>query len=276
MPFVGHQGIQIHYEVSGSGDPLLLLHGLGGSTEDWALQVAAFASHYQVITLDVRGHGRSAKPRGPYQVEDFTADARAVLHQVAVSPVHVVGLSMGGMIALQLGLDAPALVKTLVIVNSGPEVRPNNLRDRLLLWQRALLTRAVSMDTWGRILADRLFPEAHQAEAREALRTRWARNDKPAYLASFQAIRRWSVAARLGQIRLPMLVVAAELDYTPVEVHRAWAARVPNARVVVVAGSRHATPADRPEEFNRVLEEFLSGECHDAPSPKQRSVVDRK
>jgi pimeloyl-ACP methyl ester carboxylesterase len=260
MPFVAHQGIQIHYETSGTGDPLLLLHGLGGSTEDWAPQVAAFASHYQVITLDVRGHGRSAKPRGPYRVEDFTADARAVLLQVGAGPVHVVGLSMGGMIALQLALDAPEVVKTLVIVNSGPEVRPNKLRDRLLLWQRALLTRAVSMETWGRILAERLFPEADQGDARVALRTRWARNDKRAYLASFQAIRRWSVAARLGEIGQPMLVVAAELDYTPVETHRAWAARVPNARVLVVPGSRHATPADRPGEFNRSVGEFLAEE----------------
>ena len=260
MPFLDAAGTRIHYQVTGSGQPLVFLHGLGGSTEDWAPQIAAFASRYQVITLDVRGHGLSSKPRGPYQVEDFTADARAVLCQVATGPVHVVGLSMGGMIALQLGLDAPDLVKTLVIVNSGPEVRPNNLRDRLLLWQRALLTRAVSMATWGRILADRLFPEPAQAEAREALRTRWARNDKRAYLASFQAIRRWSVADRLGEIRHPMLVVAAELDYTPVEAHRAWAARVPNARVLVVPGSRHATPADRPGEFNRAVGEFLAEE----------------
>ena len=274
MPFLDAAGTRIHYQVTGSGQPLVFLHGLGGSTEDWAPQVEAFASRYQVITLDVRGHGLSSKPRGPYQVEDFTADARAVLCQVATGPVHVVGLSMGGMIALQLGLDAPDLVKTLVIVNSGPEVRPNNLRDRLLLWQRALLTRAVSMATWGRILADRLFPEPAQAEAREALRTRWARNDKRAYLASFQAIRRWSVADRLGEIRHPMLVVAAELDYTPVEAHRAWAARVPNARVLMVPGSRHATPADRPEEFNRVVGEFLAGKSNGAPSPKQRSAMD--
>lgn len=162
------------------------------------------------------------------------------------------------MIALQLALDAPDLVRSLVIVNSGPEVRPSNLRDRLLLWQRELLTRMVSMETWGRILAERLFPEPEQAEARAGLQERWARNDKRAYLASFLAIRRWSVAARLGEIRQPTLVIAAELDYTPVDTHRAWAARVPNARVVVVPASRHATPADRPEEFNRLVQEFLA------------------
>ncbi len=86
---------------------------------------------------------------------------------------------------------------------------------------------------------------------------RWGRNDKRAYLASFDAIVGWGVEQHLARITCPTLVIAAEHDYTPVSLKEDYVKRMPNARLVVISDSRHATPLDQPERFNRTLLEFI-------------------
>src|SRR4026209_941094 len=102
MPVADNRGVRIVWESNGSGDPVLFLHGLGGGLLDWEPQIPAFAPKYRVLRLDVRGHGSSDKPKGKYEVEEFTTYAIAVLRAAGVAQAHIVGISMGGMIALQL------------------------------------------------------------------------------------------------------------------------------------------------------------------------------
>jgi 3-oxoadipate enol-lactonase len=252
-------GVGIAWESTGTGDPVLFLHGLGGSLLDWDAQVEAFSAKYRVIRLDVRGHGSSDKPGGSYEVEEFTSDAIAVLRAAGVSRAHVVGISMGGMIALQLAVDAPEMVKSLVLVNTGPEVKAENFAERLALWQRRILTRFLSMEKFAAILAQRLFPEPGQAAMQAEFRRRWALNDPRAYRESYLALLRWSVADRVPMIREPALVIHAELDYTTLERKERWAKKLPNARIVAIPGGRHAVSMDKAEEFNRVVLGFLGG-----------------
>lgn len=257
MPTADNGGVRLAWESSGSGEPVLFLHGLGGSMPDWDAQVPAFSRTYRVLRLDVRGHGRSDKPAGKYEVEEFASDAIAVLGAAGVDRAHIVGISMGGMIALQLALDAPRLVRSLVLVNTGPAVRAENLAERLALWQRRILTRFLSMEKFAAILAKRLFPEPGQDAMRAEFHRRWVANDPKAYRESYLALLRWSVEDRVHLIREPALVVHAELDYTTLERKERWARKLPNARVVTIAGGRHAVSMDRAEEFNRVVREFL-------------------
>ncbi|MFQ5578616.1 MAG: alpha/beta fold hydrolase [Anaerolineae bacterium] len=257
MPHISIGEVQLYYEETGAGEPLLFLHGLGSGARDWALQVTAFAGRYRVITMDARGHGQSDKPPGPYSVPMFAADANALLERLQLPPAHVVGLSMGGMTAFQLALDAPERVKSLVIVNSGPELVPRSLRERVQFWSREMIVRLWGMRKMGELLAARLLPGPEQAGLRQTFIERWAENDKRAYLASFRALVGWSVTARLGDIHCPVLVIAAEHDYTPLAVKEAYVAKLPDARLVVIPDSRHATPVERPEAFNAALETFL-------------------
>ena len=250
-------GVRIAWESSGTGDPVLFLHGLGGSLLDWEAQVEAFSPKYRVIRLDVRGHGSSDKPGGKYEVEQFTSDAIAVLRAAGVGRAHVVGISMGGMIALQLAVDAPEMIRSLVLVNTGPEVKPENAAERFALWQRRILTRFLSMEKFAAILAQRLFPEPGQEAMQAEFRRRWALNDPRAYRESYLALLRWSVADRVHMIREPALVVHAELDYTTLERKERWARKLPNARMLTIAGGRHAVSMDKSEEFNRGVLEFL-------------------
>src|SRR5512135_954239 len=115
-------GINLYYESTGQGQPLVFIHGLGSSTRDWEYQIPTFSQNYQVIAFDLRGHGQSAKPAGPYSMKMYAADLAGLLAGLGVKSAHLVGISLGGAVAFQFALDYPAAVKTLTIVNSGPSL----------------------------------------------------------------------------------------------------------------------------------------------------------
>ncbi|MEI7644919.1 MAG: alpha/beta hydrolase [Chloroflexales bacterium] len=254
--------IQVSYEIAGAGPPILFIHGLGSSTRDWEFQVPTFAQQFQVITADLRGHGRSSKPRGRYRIPLFADDMAALLRALGAAPAHIVGLSLGGMVALELALSHPDLVRSLVIINSGPEAPAQTLRERVgligIYLRRVAIVRLRGMRALGETLAGQLLPEPGQAALRHTFIARWAENDRRAYLAALGAIGGWSARARLPTLRCPTLVIAAELDYTPVDYKAAYCAAIPRGELVVVAGSRHLTPIDRPAEINAAILRFLA------------------
>lgn len=251
--------INLHFEVHGSGEPVLFIHGLGSSARDWRHQVDHFSLSHRVVTYDVRGHGASEKPAGRYTMGLFAQDAKGLLDHLGLPAAHVVGISMGGMIAFQLAVDHPSSLESMVIVNSGPELKPRSLGERLQVWQRFLIVRLFGMGKMARVLAPRLFPGRSHEALRQEFIDRWSTNDKRAYLASMKAIVGWGVADRIGGISIPTLFVSADQDYTPVAAKERYVRRMPNARLAVIEDSRHATPLERPREFNRVIEEFFRG-----------------
>ena len=258
MPLISVNDIDLYYKLSGQGESLLFLHGLGSSTCDWKYQTEHFSKSYRVITLDLRGHGRTEKPQGPYSIDLFTLDVTAFMQSLALGPAHVVGLSMGGMIAFQIAVDQPPLVRTLTIVNSGPAFVLPTLKLQLNFKQREWIVRLFGMKRMGKLLANKLLPEPHQKELREKFIDRWARNNPRAYTASLRALVGWSVIDRIHNIHCPTLIVSADQDYTPVTYKEAYAALVPNTEVAVISDSRHMSPLDQPEKFNCVVGEFLS------------------
>lgn len=258
MPTLKLNNCNFYYETTGEGEPLLFLHGLGSSGRDWEKQVPHFAENYQVITFDIRGHGRSEKPAGPYSIPLFASDIAAFIEALNLPPVHVVGISMGGMIAFQLAVDRPELIRTLTIVNSGPELIIRTFKERLSIWQRFLIVRLMGMRKMGEVLAGRLFPQPENADLHQLFADRWAENDKRAYLDAMRALLGWSVTEHLGEIDCPTLVVAADQDYTPLSLKEAYVSMIRNAQLVVVEDSHHALPVEWPHKFNPVLESFLN------------------
>lgn len=258
MPRIRSNGIDLHYVVSGDGQQLLLIHGLGSSARDWELQVAEFSKTYRVITFDLRGHGQSDKPPGPYSMSVFAADTAGLLAALGIESAHVAGLSLGGAIAFQLAIDSPALVRTLVIVNSAPEFVVRTFKDRMGVWQRFAIVRLLGMRRMGEVLSKRLFPKPEHAPLRATFVDRWAENDPRAYQNAMRALIGWSVMDKLGSIRCPTLVVAADQDYTPVALKERYTRLMPDARLVVIPDAHHATPVEQPEAFNAALTDFLA------------------
>ena len=258
MPLLNLGPIEIHYEVHGQGDPLLLIHGLGSSSRDWEFQIPEFSDRFKTIAIDLRGHGTSGKPRGPYNLDMFGSDTAQFMRAIDISSAHILGVSLGGMVAFQLALDNPELVRSLVIVNSVPELIAHNLNDRIRYWQRILITRLFGMEKMGRVLADRFFNEPEQEGIREIFVQRWAENYKPSYLASLKAAYGWSVLDRLGEIQTPTLVIGSDGDYFPTAEKEHYTRLMSNAELVIIENAKHALPAEKPAEFNRTVLNFLS------------------
>ncbi len=257
MPTAHVNDVEIFYDVHGSGEPLVLLHGLGASSQDWEHQVPEFSRHYQVITPDLRGFGRSAKPSGPYSIAQFSADMRALLAELHVERCHLLGLSMGGAVAFQMALDQPALLTSLIIVNSSPNFGLHSWRRRLMAWTRILVPHLFGMRTLSHHVVNRLFPKPEQSELRARLLARGSSNDRDAYVAAVHALKGWTVERRLGEIGTPTLVISAEFDYTPVSEKEQYVAHMRQAKLRVIADSRHASHWDQWQEFNRLVLEFL-------------------
>jgi 3-oxoadipate enol-lactonase len=257
MSFFDYDGCQLHYEEYGHGAPLLLVHGLGSSTLDWEFQTAVLAAHYRVIVLDLRGHGRSDKPVEHYSIAGFAEDVAALIEHLKLGPVHLVGISMGGMIGFQLGVERPELLQSLCIVNSGPEVKAKSFADCVQIAKRWSFSRLLSLETIAKGLGKLLFPKPEQIELRLKIERRWPRNDKRAYLSSLDAIIGWGVRDRLSHISCPVLVVSGDRDYTSVASKEAYVSEITDARLLVINDSGHASPMDQPETFNAQLLNFL-------------------
>ena len=258
MPEMHINSINLYYEITGQGEPLFLIHGLGSSCRDWEKQLPAFSKHYQVITFDLRGHGQTQKPPGPYSMSLFAKDAAELIKALGISPVHVVGISLGGMITFQLAVDHPELAKSLVIVNAGSEVVARTLKDHWQVFFRFAIVYLLGMRKMGAVLSKRLFPKEEQASLRELFVERWAENDKRAYLETLRAIVGWSVTDQVHKINLPTMVLTTNNDYTPISAKESFVTKMPQAELVLIPDSRHATPVDNPEKFNEAVLSFLS------------------
>jgi 3-oxoadipate enol-lactonase len=239
MPQVHVNNIDLYYQVHGSGQPVVFIHGLGSSTRDWELQVAEFSKTFKVITFDLRGHGQSDKPPGPYSMRLFASDTAGLLQALGIESAYIVGLSLGG------GVD------------SAPELIVRTFKDRWMVWQRFAIVKLLGMRKMGEVLSKRLFPKAEHANLRATFVERWAENDTRAYQEAMRAMIGWSVTDKLGSLRCPTLIVTADQDYTPVAVKEEYTKLIPGARLVVIPDSHHATPVEQPQKFNEAVIEFL-------------------
>ena len=182
---------------------------------------------------------------------------RALLDALGIERCIIVAHSMGGTIAQELALMAPERVDRLVISNSLPSFRPNTLHRLREVLMRVAVVGAVGVGPLASVIAGRLFPHEHQAELRTKMTHRLGQISRQAYLRSLGALARWSALGRLDQIRCPVLLVAAEFDYFEAADVDQFEAGLPDVRRVTFADSRHASPVDSAEAFNRHLLDFL-------------------
>lgn len=256
MPMSQVGRIELYYESTGAGQAVVLIHGLGSYVGDWTPQVDALSDTFRVIAVDLRGHGRSDKPAGPYSVADFSADIATLIRSLDAGPAHIVGLSLGGAVAFQLAIDAPSLVRSLVIINSGPSFVVN-WQIRFAVFLRLFMLKVIGLKGLGAMIAKRLFPKPGQEPLRRAFLEHFVTNDPRAYEASTRALVGWTVADRLAEVTCPVLVISGDRDYTPVALKAAYVARLPDARLVVIGDAGHACTIEQPDQVNQVLRQFL-------------------
>ncbi len=250
----------LHYEEvnPGGAPPVLLLHGLGSVGADWRFQFDALAgAGYRVLAPDLRGFGRSSAPP-EVTVPAMAGDMVHLLARLGAVPAHVVGLSMGGVVALQLAIDHPEVVRRLVLVNTFARLRPQSLSGWFYWLLRAVLTRFIGPEKQAAMVAQRVFPRPEHEEMRRNLYQHIIHTNPCAYRSAMQALRRFDVRSRLGELQMPVLVVTGSEDTTvSPPVQKEMAQHIPGARHVIVEGSGHGVIADNPDAFNRILLQFL-------------------
>jgi pimeloyl-ACP methyl ester carboxylesterase len=260
MPVREVNGASIYYECEGRGPPLLMIHGLGSSGDDWAFQRGEFARHFTLIMPDLRGSGRSAKPPGQYSIAQFAADSWALLDALGIGSASILGFSLGGAVAQEMALMRPGCVQKLVLCNALANYRTDTPRKWLEARMQVALVHLLGLRRTAKLIANRLFPHEDQAPKRQRVVDVVGANPKAAYMATINALIGWSALDRIHAIACPVLILAAEFDYTPLADKRAEAAHFPRAEFVVVEGSRHGTPFDATERFNASVLEFLASE----------------
>lgn len=259
MAHVTVNGIELHYDRVGEGPPLLLLHGLGSSARDWENQVSHFRDSRELIVPDFRGHGRSAKPDGPYSIAGFTSDIAGLVDELGIGPAPVVGISLGGMVGFQLVADRPDLVDRLIAVNALPAFEMTRISQRIQVAIRKIITKRLSMEKIGDVLSKRLFTDPDMDEQRAKMVVRWAENDKAAYESTFQAILGWpGVMGAMAETEVPVTVISSDLDYLAPDDKQPYIDAMPTADVIVIENAHHAVPMERPDRFNAALEAALA------------------
>lgn len=257
MPRVQLRDIELYYEESGSGPPLLLIHGLGGCAEDWEFQLPEFTREYRVIVPELRGFGRTTRGREPLSVACFAQDVWALMQHLGIKSCAVVGHSMGGAVAMQLTLDQPDAVTKLVVANSVPTFTPQTLRQHFEVWYRLLMMRFLGPKRIAQIGASRMYPLPVQQELRERSMARSRFNTVEGYTGALRALTRWSAMDRLDTVNIPVLIVASEHDYFPRDASVIYARLLPKGHYQFFPDMHHGLPTEAPGAFNAVVLKFL-------------------
>jgi 3-oxoadipate enol-lactonase len=240
------------------GPVVVLSHSIGTDHRVWDAQVAPLvAAGLRVVRYDHRGHGASPTPPGPYAIGDLGADVLALLDTLEVASASVVGISLGGMVALWLGAHAPGRVDRLVACCTSARIDPPDL------WlERAAIARRDGMAALVDSILPRwvtpAFAEAHP-EAMARLREVVERTPGEGYAGCAEAIAAMDQTADLRRIRAPTRVVGGGQDVaTPAAEHSApIAAAIPGARLEILDAAPHLASVERPDEVTRVVLEHL-------------------
>jgi pimeloyl-ACP methyl ester carboxylesterase len=255
VPMLDRGGVRVFYEVCGpdSGRTrVLLTHGYSSSGQMWEPNLEALTAGRQVITWDIRGHGRSDSPEDPslYSEDSSVEDMAAVLEAAGAERAVVGGLSLGGYLSLAFHLRYPERVAALMLFDTGPGYRRDEARDD---WNRRVERTAAAFDARGLdALSDR--PEVVRARHRSAAGlARAARG----IMAQHDA----RIIESLPAVAVPTLVVVGAEDAPFLAAADVMVAKIPGATKVVIEGAGHASNVDQPEAFNRAVNEFLEAVC---------------
>jgi 3-oxoadipate enol-lactonase len=250
----------LRYRVQGRGTPVLLIHGVGASLESWDAIAPVLAEEYRVIRFDLRGHGQSGHIDGPCALGDFVQDAVDLLTACDVARAHVVGFSLGGLIAQGLALDHPALVDRLVLLSAVAGRTPE---EQARMRERVAVLRERGLEAISGASQERWFTPAFIARHPETVRKRMEElhaNHRPSYLAAYTAFATGDLGDRLHAIAHPTLIATGEHDSgsNPRMAHFMHE-QIKGSELCILPGLRHSILVEAPEQVAALVRGFLKG-----------------
>jgi len=263
MPYTDAPGFRMYFEEHGSGFPLLLINGLGSDHMEWMHQLPAFAPYYRVIVFDNRGIGKTDVPPGPYTTAQMADDAAALLRFLGIAQSHVLGVSLGGMIAQEVALRHPDLVEGLLLGCTAPG-KKLSVRSSPEAKEAFSLAKGEDPEADLRRMIPFLYSDEcirERSEEIEGFIHRRIANPAPreGYLAQASAAVTHDASSRLGKIRARTFVIAGDHDrLVPWENSIRLAGRIPCVKLVVLPGAPHRLFAETADAFNREVLHFLN------------------
>ena len=260
MPTVNHEGADIWWDEAGSGPPLLMIQGLGYPSDAWWRLVPGLSSTFRVLTFDNRGVGRTGLPEDAFTMQTMADDAAAVIRAAGETSAHVFGASMGGLIAQELALRHPGLVRSLVLGCTGPGGRegiPSEAAAAGFLQSRTVMTpREAAEASVPFVYAD----STPRAMIDEDIDVRMAIPTGPdGYAAQLAAVFAYEGShSRLSQIEVPVLVIHGTQDrLIPPQNAQLLADAIPHAQLEWLEGAGHVFTTDRVDDTLRLVTEFV-------------------
>lgn len=263
MNFVRVHDVLLHYRLSGPAEApaLVLVNSLGTDARIWDGVIAALAGQYRILSYDKRGHGLSDSPPGDYSLDDHLRDLEALLDHAGIRRLALAGVSIGGLIAMGFALRAPERLAALVLCDTAPKVG-----DAALWNGRATTVLEQGMAAIADPIMERWFSPGFRRDRPEALagwRNLLLRTDPRGYAATCATLRDTDLTAGIGAISCPALVVAgAEDGATPVELVRATAGAIPDARFEILPGVGHIPSIEEPERLAALMRQFFKEAGH--------------
>ncbi len=258
-------GIDIHYRVYGGGEPLLMIMGLGANADWWYEPfLEPLTQRFQVVTFDNRGAGRTTPAEGPYSIPMMVEDTVGLMDHLGWDSAHVLGASMGGMIAQELALEHPQRVRKLVLMVTSCSGGESVLASPEVLTSLSVPREGLSDEEIARTLVlPVLFPQWFMDEnpelVEETMRTNLIAPISPAcFMAQLNAIIAWSDHPRLGGLRHPTLLITGSEDILiPPENSRILAEAIPDSRLVEYEGGGHGLIVQFPQQVAEEVIAFL-------------------
>ncbi|MFQ5999697.1 MAG: alpha/beta fold hydrolase [Candidatus Bathyarchaeia archaeon] len=256
MPRVKVNGVNIFYEITGEGPALALLHGWTGNHKLWKEQVPVFSKNYTVIMVDHRGHGESDKPRTGYSIQVFADDLHRVLDKLGISKTFIVGHSMGGMIAQKFYLSYPDKVRALILADTTS----HGTGGTISFEEAGVLVQTLGFQS----AVEQFFAETFFAEGTSEEIINWAKSEvlkTPQYVVEegAKAMSQFDTTDRLSEIEVPTLIIHGDQDLAiSVEKAKTLHEKIPNSKLKIIRGSGHFILLEKPDEFNKIVLEFLS------------------
>lgn len=262
---VAVNGIDLYYREYGSGEPLLLIMGLSGNADWWDTRfLQALAERFHVVAFDNRGAGRSGKPPGPYTILQMAEDAAGLMDHLGWPSAHVLGMSMGGMIAQELALQHPERVRKLVLLVTTCGGSEQVLASPEVLKMLSVPEGGVTLEYVANVTLKLLFPQPFidaNPEIMEAVKQAVMRAPIPArcFFAQYSAIANWSDFPRLRDIRQETLIITGSEDaLVPPENSRILVREIPASRMVEFLGGGHGLITQFPQKAAQEVIAFLS------------------
>jgi 3-oxoadipate enol-lactonase len=252
--------VELHHVIEGPPDApvLVMMHPLGSNLAMWQAQAAALVGNARVIRCDLRGHGRSPVPPGPYEIADLAVDVIALLNRLEVDKADLCGLSLGGMVGMHLAAHNADRVRRLVVCCTSAMLGPpERWIDRAAQVRRAG-TESIADDVVARWFTPGFFARSRKivAEHRAAV----AASPAEGYAACCAAIQRMDLRSQLPSIRAPTLAIAGADDpSTPPEHLVRIADAIPRARLVVLEGAAHLAAVEKADEVTALITAHLAG-----------------